>query len=831
MPDESSVLEPQTVDQEGNPPRFRITTAAGAWKAYEDAKLADRLNDARYASLRGIFDGMPPVSEKELEDQGLADMPNINLRQFQSKIEAYVSTWVDHDCGGEKQYEVRLYREAFPTDEAWKRACSDVTSCFNDAICMWEDPERYDAAPFLINRFAANTQQGIFGIGILHFEDPMDWRPCFIPTRRVIVPPGTLITMDNCQAMWIQKQYTPSRLYEYVRTPEKAKATKWNREAVLKLLYNKTAQKRLGTTTGFEEYAEWENRIRNNEWYLINDFTPIELIHCYFQEFSFEGEKDGISHYVVAKWGQADPEFLYEAGRQVKYWQQIVIPFTDTVGPEADWHGIKGFGDKIFDGCHFNNVMFNAVATAAIISQLPQFMAGDESDRQKLSQVVFTRLGILFPDIKLAELKINPTLDGSLATIDMSNAVLNQNSRIFPQNDRRGSEQPTATQVTFDRQDQATFTSLQINLYRVLAADRVGTEMYRRMVKSGYPKSWPGGRTADYFIRKMESKGWAPEQVRAVQWVRADRTGGSGNMGLDNWKADQTIAVASPGIGQHNARREKVAALHGWDRVDEFVPPMQEPPPDEQVTINLENTTFQNAQFIPAYPNQLHDLHSGIIPDGSLGENGHSAGRAITQRAAAQLQDAGLETSIEDAIKLANVLQMLLEHISQHLGFMAEVPANRDVIKPLMKTVNDLRQFTQQYSQAVQEAYQTQQPQGPQMDGETQAKLMKAQAEIQIMREKAVVELEIMKAEQQLRLMNMAQTAESRTALKEQQANIDAGLKTQDELIRQQREQLKTVQEVANTQARTEAEIEATRKKADATASAAKTKAKKNTKK
>lgn len=200
--------EPLTIDEKGNPPKNRITTASAAWTSYQQAMMTAALDDARYASIRGIYDGMPPVDPADLRSQGLEDVPNFNLRQHQAKVNTYVSTWIDHNCGGDKWADIQLKRENFDSLDEWRNASEWCSRKFNEALKYWDGTEEQDPSHFIFERVITDTQMGLFGIGVQHFQDHIDWRPCAVPTRNVMPSRGTKIMLNNCQALFIKKPYT-----------------------------------------------------------------------------------------------------------------------------------------------------------------------------------------------------------------------------------------------------------------------------------------------------------------------------------------------------------------------------------------------------------------------------------------------------------------------------------------------------------------------------------------------------------------------------------------------------------------------------------------------
>ena len=784
---ESPSLTVATISAEGAPPKNRIGSAQGLWSAYQQAKMLSGRQDVRFTEMRGCLDGFPPVPPQDLERQGLVDAPNINLKQMKAKIATYVSTWVDHNTGGDQWYDVRFKEKHARSAQELTDWNKKGSAFFNEAIKEWDAEGLCNASQYIFESIVRDWQMGIFGIGVAYYTDPKDWRWEAIPTRKVLVPEGTKLTLSNCQAMFIERKMSVTELYDYAREKDEDGAkleTPWNRAAILKALYNKT--KGTGPHGMTESYSEWENRIRNNESCLEYNFAQIELVDAYIQEFTTYREKDGITHYIILRDGITEIDFLYENDREYRSYQEIVVVFCDNSGPEGDWHGVKGFGDDIYDGCHFNNLMFNALALGAQMTCMPMFQAQSEADRQKLNQVVFSRLGILYPDLQISQFKLAVDLNGGMGMLGESNRVMNQNTRIFPQQDEGMSRRPkTATQTVIDQQDQTQFTSGQIKLYRITGADRLGYTMYYRISRpaSEYPEAWPGGKAAAQFRKKCRDAGIPEKCFSDPQSVQASRTGGSGSMAIDVQKADAAMTVASPGQGQLAARKEKIASLYGRERVSEFI---QDEPQmtQEDVTVGLENAVLQDGKIVPAYPFQPPEVHLG---EPSVEGKGHIAVAMAAQQAAAAFQEDEnlMVQNLEDAKQLNKVLEACFAHIGMHAQFMAQVPIYQQQIQVLGQFLRQLQTFHAQYGEDVAKAMQAAQPEG-QQNPEMMKVMMKAQADAQALMVKTQAEIQSNWAKTQAKIQQQNATAESRHQIKEAQAVVDLGIKAQGALVDQQ---------------------------------------------
>lgn len=798
-------LEPATLDQDGKPPTTRFSSFAGLQSAYMDAKRMHDTQDIRYTSIRGIFDRMPPEDPAYLRQQGLEDMPNFNTGEFTAKVESYVSTWVDHNTGGYKFAKVRLKRKKENPPELSDAYDEKATDFFNEAMTEWEDDaETQSAAHYILKSCVRDTQMGLFGVGYCYFKDDVDWRFCSIPNRKVLLPRGTSVTLENCGVLFVESETTVTDLYNKVKSANADAG--WNKDAVWQMLYDRTAENKAGTNVR-ESLAEWQNRLRDNDDSFLNmNFSLVEVVDCYVQEFNEGRKKNGISHYVIARSG-APMEILFKKERRYKSYRTFLIPFVDNSGPEGDIHGVKGFGDSIYDNCHFQNQFFNHMARTSLMANMPMWQTSGESDRDKVSQIKWTNLGILNPGVNLNPIRIHTDLNGMLAIHQASQRIVNTNSRTYPTGETMGQEAKTATQSTFDRQDQAKLSSLQIKMYRMVGLDSLLTEMYRRISRESYPGNLPGGRAAENFRKKCEEAGIPADCYSNPIKVEADRTGGTGNMALDLMIAEKALSVASPGRGQFNARKDIVKSLVGSDRVLEFVQP-EDYVQEGQAYVDLENSNLADGQTFPARENQDHIIHLGVMsPEGS----GHLAVLMSAFQTAQQMAEAGVEQFLEDAKKIDRVMEATVTHVVQHVAFLEsiKIESYQEVAKEMRKLINDVAQFMITFRDQIAKAVQNQQPQGPQLSAADQAKIISAQVEAKIKEAQAMQDLQHKQQNQDMKVGNMAE-----------RSAVNNELKMAEQMAELQRKQVEFEQQLGQMalETMTQAEIDVAKTRAKANA-------------
>lgn len=789
LEDTQSRLSVQTIDSAGNAPDRRIATVDAAWGAYTQSRNANMLRDRRFADIAGINAGFPPTPASVAERNGLCDMPNLNTKQFESKVKTYASNVTAITAKGDGWFSVEMEHDD-PVEAKRRSEC--VTDYFNSCLKRWETGRRKsrkqeyggfsNGSQYILETAARDMQMALFGIGVALFPDRIDFRWKTIPTRRVLVPENVRISLSNCPALFIEDEISVTELYSM------RKKEGWSEASILRNLYDRvevmsqTAQRRF-------TFAEWVSSIQKNDQWLISDFQPVRIVHVYTMEFDqtishsiFTDQNNLTANASDANTKAANEKnkdyidangFIYDEKGVADCWQEALILFADNAGPEGYYHGIKGFGDLIYDGCHLNNLMFNRAAIGAIMKNILMFHASNENDVQKLDQVVFTLLGIMYPGLELEQVRFEADVEAALSIVGYGTQIMDTNARIFPQNDKtRGGEQPTATQINFDRADQAQFTGLQIDLYRAIGLDPLGAEMYWRIAQpaSKYPESWGGGMVAKQFRDLCKKAGIPEEDLLKVRSVKANRNGGTGNLGMDVWKADQMLTVATPGQGQRNAQKMKAAALVGYENVPAYVEDMPEQTP-EDIQIGNENLFIQSGKTPEAFGDQNQQLHL----------ESHMQLAAQLGAVAARFDEHPLEgTLVQDAQKINDALAAAIEHSGLHVQLMSEPrrggkePAMfEEMVKVATKNLQNLSQIQQKFGERIQEAQQAQNP-----NSGMSPEMMKAQQEMQIRQAEAQQEMALKQQAHDAKLGNLAVTAQARTEMKLTGHQVDLALKS-----------------------------------------------------
>lgn len=755
--------QPMTISQTGKAPKNRFQDAASLFSVYQQAQLEALQNDERLTDLRANYDGLPmdlgDISNEQTQNNG--NLPNINRREFTRMIDDYAGNFVAIDTGADTVAEIGLkwkYVQSAAQKTQWEQA---LGTFFTEAFKEWNVTKEAangnsfcptSLAQYVMESSVRNTQMGLFNIGVSFFRDNIDWRWIAVPTRCVIVPNGTKITLRNNSIVYVRRTYTSTELYG------KAKKVGWNTKEIYRVLYERLSENLPGSISRVP-YSDVENWVRNNESLLQRDFRQIFLVECFVEEFpDADGNAGGVTKYVISDQGP-NRQFLYKGDREYDSIHNVLIAFTDNPGPEGDWHGVKGYGDQLYDIATQNNLLWNHFVTMAILTSTPMFQSATSDDRQKLSQMVWSRMGVLLPGLTLTQVKIDADLEQVGAAMDSGVELLQDTARNYPQQQTQPNSNVTATEATLRAQKEAQLSTRQIMMYRSIGLDPLFSEMYRRITNQDYPVSWPGGVAAKNFRDKCKAFGIPVEAYVDAQNVQASRRGGTGNASLDTQRAMQVLSVASPGRGQQEAKKAIIASLAGWDQVPTFYQDVPAQDSDD-VTMTLEKSILTLGQLPDAISFQNHQKHLGT-PDPA--GPGHLSILATAHQAAMQMLAQGLKTALPDAQKLSRVMDATVHHCGEHMQYLGQQlqftrdKALENAVKQLGSVLGTFGKFAQSFDQALAKASQEAQPQAPQMSAEDQIKMDRWNTEKQIMLDRAQTESNLYQQSQNQKLGSKAE--------------------------------------------------------------------------
>lgn len=560
---------------------------------------------------------------------------------------------------------------------------------------------------------------------VLHGPGPTIWENARIPVpstlgvEDVIVPAGTLASMENLDCLAIYKEWTFTRLYEMTHGPGVDRG--WNTpyvDVLLKGLYGRPLE-------GQEEGIRWKFPEKVAEdWkegtnYLAAALPKIVGWDFYYRAEDNKWNKRTVLEYDTQRWGTKNeatektietlrknkPEFLFEKDHCADDVDQIwhcYIGNCSNVAPFR-YYSVRSIGYLLYGVCLIQNRMRNRMTDAIFEAMLSLFRNVSEDDREKLEQVNLHHLGIV-PD----GLSFVPAAERNQINVDLVMAGLQQNRQLMAESASNflpdiavEGEKPamTATESLIRQNASVNLTSAVLTqMYN--QSEPQYRECIRRFCIKGNPHPM-----AKKFRECLERDGVSLKVLEDPSYMEIvpERVMGGGNKAVELTTA-RALYEISPTLdpdAQRKAKRRYVLALGDDPNLaDELVPEGGPPTSDAAVVASLAFGSLM--QGVPIL------MQRGLAEVPYIDTLLKQMALAIKQVPALLQSPNSLSNAAEKITGLVNVGAHIEERImalASDAGLKDRVAAFNESLAELME---QLRVLSEQYQKLEQEAAQQQ---------------------------------------------------------------------------------------------------------------------------
>lgn len=655
-------------------------------------RIADYPRGSNRAAIDRLFNGFPPLSENERE----AQQAHTNVNKLSGpKIAADAR---------------RTYNQAFFKTLRYFNVT--LPDCTDNKRLAWENiitreinrPLKKSLRYFEFIR-SQQAMTVLHGIGTGFWSDSERWCPVAVSPGDIMIPSGTLLTMENLTMFAVWRQFTPYELRKLAKreTPDKA----WNQETVDSALKWCEGQIERGNLIGMvpsdvvyapERLQEW---FKENTGYYGSDIVPtIDCWMFFYQDDS--GDECGWKRCIVVdtpgelKNGGTMPDsdvlgrtgaergFLYYSDDIYARDLESIVHFqfgdASSVGPFR-YHTVRSLGWLLYSMAHLENRLFCKRMDATFENAMQYFRVSNPEDKERVTKIDLHNFGVVPEGIQFVTQQerwnINPTLLDASA-MEVKQSMVETASQFREGREASPSVEKTATQVMAEvNSANAIVGSMLLQAYTY--AGYQYREIARRFC---IPNSVdPDVRE----FRKRVLKAGVPEEYLDIDcWdVTPEQSMGSGNKMLQIAIADKLMAARNL-LGPAEQRE----VLH-----DYFLANGDDPAKAERLVPEIEtpsNTAAEADQSLAA-------LLMGIQVRPKRGENQievvESWLAGIAQRIRL-VQSVGPDA--EDIIGLQNALQA----VTQRVQLIAQDPNEAERVKQYGEAIQALAQVIGQMQPA-----------------------------------------------------------------------------------------------------------------------------------
>jgi hypothetical protein len=590
----------QNVTEAGAPPRARVKDSKSLHEIYKKLKEADDKSSKNRAEIQAMFDGVPPYSDADLVASGQAYRCNVNFDEAAAILESAMAGYIDLIHSVEHLLTLKTeYGDSKQRLEVSQILAEELTR----AIRSW--PQFHFNYLLLAQYFIAH------GVGIVYWEDDIDWRWKVSMFGDFLIPRKTMASEDEIEVAVCVRSYQAHQLFKFIEDPEAAADMGWNVEQVRKALM-KATQGQIGT---FTEWEKLQTEFKNNDLFTGTACaSEIKVLHAWVKEF------DGtVSYYMTLENNEAE-EFLCVKRNLYEHINSAFVFFPFGIGTNGYYHSIRGLGYKIFPQIQLSNRLRCQMADGAMLSSTLLLQPQNEQALEELNFTYYGPYSVLAPDqINVVERAMPDVSKTAMPFLQDLTAQMQYKTGAYENalTATNNSKEKTKFETQAILAGQSKLSLASLNLFYE-PWGRVLKEIVRRFVCGCYVTGEPGSREILEFKARCEMRGVPPEAIAAIDIdsVRPVRAIGSGSEAARLLATDE-LTQLMPGFdeyGRKAAIRDRVAARFGYDLADRYTPsPDAESRPVIDVKMAmLENQDLRGGAEIQILPNENHLEHAKV---------------------------------------------------------------------------------------------------------------------------------------------------------------------------------------------------------------------------
>lgn len=673
-----------------------------------DLKLGDFPRGKNRALLNDLYNGVPPYTEQEVEENKI-DV-NVNFLE---------GTRLLHDARAQ-------YYQAFLKPGKYFTLTTDFGS----------QTKRSHYAAIVsreMNRIMKRSlkyfevMRSKFGMLALHgispavWENEDKWCPKSIGVEDALVPSNTLVGFDNLPLLVVYRSFTGYELAKL--TAKRHRDPGWNMPLVKRAItWIDSQQTALMGSNWPEIWApeKMAERIKGDGGFYATDQLP--TIDCFDIYGYVEKEKESgwVRRIILDSWStpQAygggykmprneslkglakvkENDFLFTSGSQyIADSLQSIISFQfadlSAVAPFR-YHSVRSLGFLLYSVCHLQNRLRCRFNEAVFEALMQYFRVGSADDAQRALKLELANKGIIDDTIKPVPAADRFQVNSNLVELGLgeNRNLISENSSGFTQNTNFSRDRVEKTRFQVMAEVNASTSMLSAGL---LQAYHYQTFEYREIVRRFMRKDSYDPEVRE-FREECLRQGVPEKMLNHVLWeVEAERVMGAGNKTLEMAQAEQLMQyrpLYDPEAQREILRDVTLAITDDPDRADSYVP--------EQ----------------PKISDSVHDaqLAAGTLMQGlpvaiKSGINRSEYCEALIATMAVVIkraQASGNMASPQDIRGLQNIDQ----HVKQNLEILAQDEKSKELVAKMQQQLsgleNEIKGFIQRLQQAMQKQAQ-----------------------------------------------------------------------------------------------------------------------------
>lgn len=578
---------------------------------------------------------------------------------------------------------------------------------------------------------------------VLHGPGPLVWRnrrspfPEAVGVDDVLLPAGTLASMDNLDRFSIYQEMTWHELVKL--TQGKVVDPGWNKGYVTALL------SKLFTTgvVPIDQGNRWQfpekihEDIKEGAGLAASSSLPKVGVFNFFYR---DEDSEKWCRKMVLDYGTLDqdkvksndklrtePQFIYEKYDYEEDWSNLIhwyIGNCSNVAPYR-YYSIRSIGYLLYGACMIQNKLRNRFTEHMFQSLLTLFRNVSDDNREKIGAIDLHNLGVMPDGVSMVPAQERHVIDGNLILVGLNQGrqmMAESASSFVPEMTGDPKKQMTATETLVRQNTSVSLTSAVQNELSE-QSEHEYREICRRFCIKGNPDE-----AVKRFRENCKADGVPDECFDVDAWeVIPSKSVGGGNKAVEMVSTQvlmqEMLPHADPDGQRIILKRRYLAITDNPDEAEVIFPPAPQPPSDDVQYAQTAYAVLMLGVPFAKKEGVNHLAYAGMLMQMmniTLGQ---------IQQAAEQPQ--GLAIAADKIVGLFNAIQ----HVQEEINIIARVEHQVDKAKMMFKALVEMTTELTKVAQKLVAQEQDSQANGG-LAAETRAKIeammMKAQTENQI---------------------------------------------------------------------------------------------------
>lgn len=658
---------------------MHFKTAQAVETCVWDMKLADQPRGENRSQINALANGSPPYTEDEVNENNIKT--NVNFLECTKLLLDARRQFTNGFIKPGYFFNVNLECGAKHKRHEWAKVISrEINRIMKGSLKYLE---------CLRSQFAGVV---LHGVGPSYWVDRERWMPEAIGIEDVLIPSGTLLSMDNLQHFAIFRQLTAAQLWKLTQGPRLDPG--WQIDVVNESLKEalKDANKQVGIPDFYTPEKIEENFKQDLGLYSSDAIPTIDCWDFYFWNDS--KKQSGWNRRIILESteNKGDGKFLYDPGDRVfahNLSQILHFQFGDlSAVPPFRYHSVRSLGYLVYAVCHLQNRLRSKFMDHVFESLMQYFRVNNQDEIQKLRKVDLVNYGVIPNDLTFVPPQERWQVDQALVEsgIEYNRMLIGENSSPFTADtnyDRRTGKE-TALRTAMKAQAASQMVSALLSL-----AYEYQEHQYQEIARRFCIKN-----SKDPDVRKFRlcalKGGVPPFALDVTNWkLDAERVLGGGNKIIEMQQAQQLMQAR----------------------------PLYDPESQRLIlrdfTLAATDDPGRTEQLVPLEVNQLSDSkHDAQISVGTL-----LAGLKITPKSGMNVQEY-IEVWLESLGQMVQENQQkggmaspdrikgymnIAQHISQYIAILAQNPAEKPRVKQYGDALGQIMNLVKAFQQRLQE--------------------------------------------------------------------------------------------------------------------------------